>query len=203
MSRSQLAVIHRRARGFDDLKAMIPSRTVETLVCIPMSNRRTNNATLRVGSSAALFSIGEIEIYSKLLEAEHYPNWKPRLPSEQSNPPIELDRKRLLEVIGRMTVAASPAGTGEGMDYDAGPFEFRLGSLGPVLCTLAPSSISFECRVRNETIFEGSPAPGDSRRSRVEYRTNLVCGLVPQSEGCLGPDSVRVGATCVISSTDS
>ena len=83
MSRTQLAVIHRRARGFDDLKAMIPSRTVETLVCIPMSNRRTDNATLRVGSSAALFSIGEIEIYSKLLEVEHYPNWKPRLPGHQ------------------------------------------------------------------------------------------------------------------------
>ena len=130
---------------------MIPTETVAILVATPMSNRGTDNAAVRKGSSAILISAGPIEIYSKLLEVDNYPDWTPRLPSRQANPPIRLNRKDLLEVIGRMCVAASlTQGFRLRRGYDAGPLEFRPAGLGPAVCTLQTNSITFECRVHNE-----------------------------------------------------
>ena len=205
MSRTQMAVIHRRAHGLKNLKLMIPAQTVAALVTLPMSNRRTENATIRVGMSAALFSVGPIQIYSKLLEENYYPNWKTRVPSGVANLPIILDRKALLGVIRRMTVAASSAGTWEGMSYDAGPFEFRPVSLGPVQCTLSVSEITFECRVRNE-IQSVETMSGSYRGNPIKSIYSVW--QLKRVLGTMRTDSVSLQMTsemgpCVISSDEA
>ena len=205
MSRNQLAVTHRPAPGVEKLRAMIPTKTVGVLVDTPLSNRGTDQAAVRMGNTAMLISVGPMEIYSKLLKVEHYPDWAPRLLPKEANPPIHLDRKALLGVIGRMCVAASLTRGWRYSGYDAGPMEFRPAALGPAVCALEANSITFECRVHNqiqsvETIsgqYDGAAIKGiysvwQLRRVLDTMRTQSVSLQVAEE---MGP--------CVISSNEA